>query len=89
MIVEDIYDSGNSLFVMNESLKALKPKRLSYAIAFHKKNPENLKYKFYADYIGFFIPDKFVIGYGLDYNQYFRELPHLCIISQKGIDTFK
>ena len=34
----------------------------------HKRNTQNLKYQYFADYIGFFIPDRFVFGYGMDYN---------------------
>ena len=43
---------------------------------------------FKADYCGFSIPDKFVIGYNIDYNEAFRDMGHLCVISQKGIDAF-
>ena len=67
-MVEDIYDSGNSLHVMDKALVAMKPLDLQYTILFHKKNPRNLKFNFYSKYIGFFVPDVFVVGYGLDYN---------------------
>jgi hypoxanthine phosphoribosyltransferase len=67
----------------------MKPASLKYAIIFHKKNPKNLEYNFYADYIGFLIPDVFVFGYGMDYNELFREMSHLCVISQKGVEAFK
>ena len=51
-----------------DKLHQLGANSVRFAIAFHKKNPENLKFNFYADYIGFIIPKKFVIGYGLDYD---------------------
>lgn len=67
----------------------MQPNDLQYAILFHKKNTKNLKFNFFAKYIGFFVPDVFLIGFGLDYNEKFREIAHLCKISQKGIETFK
>ena len=81
IVVEDIYDSGSSLNQMDAALRAFQPLSLEYAIIFHKKNPKNLKYNHYSKYIGFFIPDYFVIGYGLDYNEQFRDLSHLAVIS--------
>ena len=44
---------------------------------------------FKAHYVGFSVPDLFVIGYNMDYNEAFRELPHVCIINQTGIQRFK
>jgi hypoxanthine phosphoribosyltransferase len=49
----------------------------------------NLEIGYFADFIGFIIPTHFVIGFGLDYNEHFRELPHLCKINKHGIETFK
>ena len=57
LIIEDIYDTGSTLMRVHDHLKAMGPESLKYAIAFHKKNPKNLKYNFFADYIGFVIPD--------------------------------
>jgi hypoxanthine-guanine phosphoribosyltransferase len=55
----------------------------------HKKNPVNLQFNFYPDFIGFFIPLRFIIGYGLDNNEYNRDIKHLCTISQKGIEKYQ
>jgi hypoxanthine-guanine phosphoribosyltransferase len=41
-----------------------------------------------SEYIGFFVPNAFVIGYGMDINEYLRDLKHLCVINQKGIERF-
>ena len=84
MIVEDIYDSGNTFETLALHIQELKPKDVQYCIAFHKKNVKNLKYNFKAKYTGFYIPDLFVFGYGMDYNERFREMSHLCIINEKG-----
>jgi hypoxanthine phosphoribosyltransferase len=48
-----------------------------------------LELNYWAEYIGFFIPDKFVIGYGLDYNEKFRDIMHLCVLNDAGIEKFK
>ena len=62
---------------------------VEYAIAFHKRNSVNLEFNFQGKYTGFTIPNYFVIGYGLDYNEKFRDLPHLCVINQAGKDKYK
>ncbi len=74
---------------INEKVKAFNPKKLSYAIAFHKKNPQNLKYNFFGEYTGFLIPDQFVIGYAVGTNEDFTDLPHLCVINQNGLDYLR
>ena len=68
LVIEDIYDTGSTIMRVRDCLMAYAPKSLKYAVAFHKKNPKNLQYDFVADYLGFFIPDVFVFGYGMDYN---------------------
>ena len=89
LVIEDIFDSGSTIMRTRESLLSFGPADLRFSTIFHKKNPKNLKHSFFADYIGFIIPDFFVIGYGMDYNELFREMSHLCVISQEGIDAFK
>ena len=81
LVVEDIYDTGNSMSKLLISLRAKEPATLKVAVALHKKVAVNLKHGYFADYIAFFIPEFFAIGFGLDYNQYLREIPHLCKIS--------
>jgi hypoxanthine-guanine phosphoribosyltransferase len=70
-------------------LNDFEPASIKVAIAFHKKVEVNIHLNYFADYIGFLIPNYFVIGFGLDYNEKFRELPHLCKINKHGIETFK
>ena len=76
-----MYDTGNSMSVLSEALTFMKPKSLAYAILFHKKQTENLEHNFFAKYTGFLVPNHFVIGYGMDFNGLFRDMPHLGIIS--------
>jgi hypoxanthine phosphoribosyltransferase len=70
-------------------LEAFGPASLKIATLFHKKNPKNLGHNYFADYVGFLIPDEFIIGYGMDYNEYYRDLNHLCVINKSGIEYFK
>jgi hypoxanthine phosphoribosyltransferase len=52
-----------------------------------KRTPRSCGYK--ADFVGFSVPDHFVVGYNLDYNEAFREMPHICVISKEGIEYFR
>ena len=72
IIVEDIVDTGQTLFQFLKELKALGPSSVKLASLLVK--PEALKYEMAVDYKGFDIPNKFVIGYGLDYNGEGRNL---------------
>ena len=88
LVVEDIFDSGSTIMKTKETLEQYEPASLKFATLFHKKNPKNIKHNFFAHYVGFLIPDVFVIGYGMDYNQYYRDLSHLCVINEAGIKKF-
>lgn len=72
IIVEDIVDSGLSIKYIQELLKQHEPASMRVVSLLAK--PQSLKYDIKIDYIGFNIPSKFVIGYGLDYEQKFRNL---------------
>ena len=89
LIVEDIYDTGNSMKHMVDKITGFGAKDVKVCVLLHKKNPENLKLNFFADYTGYFVPCKFVLGYGMDYNELCRDMRHVCIISQYGIDKYK
>ena len=78
IIVEDILDSGNTLFYLTEILKARKPASIKLCTLLDK--PERRAKPITADYCGFAIPDAFVIGYGLDYAENYRNLPYVGIL---------
>lgn len=80
IIVEDIVDSGLSIKFIQELLANHKPASVKIASLLVK--PESLKYKVKIDYIGFEIPNEFVIGYGLDYAQKFRNLNSIYALSE-------
>ena len=74
-------DSGLTMRIVLDKIKEAKPKQLKVAVAFHKKTPKNVDWGYFADYTGFLMPETFVLGYGMDYNGLFRDLPHLCRIN--------
>ncbi len=80
IIVEDIVDSGLSMKYIEELINELNPASMKIASLLVK--PNSLKYDIKIDYIGFEIPDKFVIGYGLDYAQRYRNLRSLYILEE-------
>lgn len=75
IIIEDIVDTGRTLKLLCELLNEKKPASLEVVTLLDK--PDRRKVGFKADYIGFEIPDKFVIGWGMDYNQKYRNLPYI------------
>ena len=77
IIVEDILDSGNTLYYLMEVLKARKPASVKICTLMDK--PERRTKPITADYTGFSIPDAFVVGYGLDYDEKYRTLPFVGI----------
>lgn len=79
IIVEDIVDSGLSLKYIEEIFSKHTPKSIKVCSLLMK--PESLKYDIKIDYIGFKIPNKFVIGYGLDYAQKYRNLKLIYALS--------
>lgn len=81
LIVEDIVDSGMSMHYLFETLKTRKPASIKLMTLLDK--PERRRVELNADYTGFTIPDEFVIGYGLDYAEKYRNLPDVCILSPK------
>ncbi|MCP5062911.1 MAG: hypoxanthine phosphoribosyltransferase [Ignavibacteriae bacterium] len=80
IIVEDIVDTGLSIKYINDMLSKHNPASVKIASLLVK--PDSLKYKSKIDYIGFEIPNEFVIGYGLDYAQKFRNLNSIYALSK-------
>ena len=78
IIVEDIVDTGLTLAYLQEILHARGPKSLKTACLLSK--PSRRKVNVKVDYIGFTIEDRFVVGYGLDYAEQYRNLPYLAVL---------
>ena len=80
LILEDIFDTGNSLnFLYNHLLKK-KPASLKVCTLLDKPGRRNPEVTVKPDYVGFTVPNAFVVGYGLDYNEAYRNLPYVGIL---------
>ena len=78
IILEDILDSGLTLKFVKERLLTMGPASLKICTLLDK--PERRKVDIYADYIGFTVPNEFVVGYGLDYDEFYRNLPFIGVL---------
>ena len=78
IVVEDIVDSGRTLSYLLEVLRSREPKSLRLCTLLDK--PERRVVDVNVDYTGFQIPDEFVVGYGLDYAQKYRNLPYIGVV---------
>ncbi len=78
IVVEDILDSGNTLYYLMDLLRLRKAASVSICTLLDK--PERRTKPITADYVGFTVPDAFVVGYGLDYDQKYRNLPYIGIL---------
>lgn len=83
LIVEDIVDTGISMDYLLKALSEFKPAKLSIITLLHK--PDAFQFNYALDYVGFEIPNKFVVGYGLDYDGFGRNLPNIYQLSTPKI----
>ena len=81
IIVEDILDSGNPLYYLLDVLKLRKAASIRICTLLDK--PERRAKPIQADYTGFVVPDAFVVGYGLDYNQQYRNQPYIGVLKEE------
>ena len=84
IIVEDIIDSGFTINFLVNRLRESGPKSVAVATALYKK--EVAKLDFEVEYVGFEIPPEFVVGYGLDYNERYRNLKDVMVMEPEDID---
>ena len=82
LIVEDIVDTGLTMQYLFKNLATRRPASVRLASLLHK--PARTKVDIHIDYLGFTIEDVFVIGYGLDFDQHYRNLPYLGILHPEG-----
>jgi len=80
LIIEDILDSGNTLSHLIKELNARNPASLKLCVLLDKPERRMPGVVLRPDYLGFTIPDEFVVGYGLDYNQHYRNLPYIGVL---------
>lgn len=82
LLVDDILDTGNTLGQVVERVRTLQPRSLKVAVLLRKRGRQVVPCE--PDYCGFEIPDVFVIGYGLDYNDDYRHLPYVGVLEGEG-----
>lgn len=83
ILVEDIIDTGVTLKTLTQMLATRAPESLKVCSLLDK--PSRRRVDFEGDYVGFKIPDEFVVGYGLDYAEQYRNLPEVCTLNPEGI----
>lgn len=84
VILEDIFDTGSSLDFTYNYLLSKEPASLKIVTLLDKPERRNPEIKLQADYTGFVIPNEFVVGYGLDFNEKFRNLPYIGILKPEA-----
>jgi len=82
LVVDDILDSGLTLKQIIDNLNSRRPRSLKVVVLMDK--PDRRRVDIKSDYVGFKIPNKFVVGYGVDYAERFRNLPYVGYIEEKG-----
>ena len=83
LILDDILDSGHTLAAIREKLQTAGPRSIKVCVLLSKKKQRARKVD--ADYLGFEIEDEFVVGYGLDYDERYRNLPHIGVLRKELI----
>ena len=84
VILEDIFDTGNSLDFVFKHLQAKEPASLKICTLLDKPERRNPDVTLQADYVGFTIPNVFAVGYGLDYNEHYRNLPYVGVLKPEA-----
>lgn len=84
VILEDIFDTGNSLEFTYKHLMSKEPASLKICTLLDKPDRRNPAVTVVPDYVGFTIPNEFVVGYGLDFNEHFRNLPYVGVLKPEA-----
>ena len=85
LVIDDIFDTGHTLVEVLSFLRELQPRSIRTAVLVLKKGKQAVELR--PDYVGFEIPDVFVVGYGLDYNDAYRNLPYLAALEPSDIES--
>jgi hypoxanthine phosphoribosyltransferase len=87
LLVDDIFDTGHTLVRVLEKMQDFGPTSIRSAVLLRKKGRQEVKYQ--PDFVAFDIPDEFVVGYGLDYEDMYRNLPYLAALEADDIARHK
>ncbi|MCA9145883.1 MAG: hypoxanthine phosphoribosyltransferase [Planctomycetaceae bacterium] len=83
LVVDDIFDTGHTLVEVVAKLKELSPSSVKTAVLLRKHGRQEVDFS--PDFVAFEIPDEFVVGYGLDYADQYRNLPHLAVLEPEDL----
>jgi hypoxanthine phosphoribosyltransferase len=85
LLLDDIFDTGKTIVGLIDQLQALQPASIRVAVLLRKEGRQKVQFK--PDYCGFAIPNEFVVGYGLDYNDENRNLPYLAALDETELGS--
>lgn len=85
LLIDDIFDTGNTLEEVTQLMKGLGPTSLKSAVLLLKTGRQEVDWK--PEFVAFEIPDEFVVGYGLDYNDEYRNLPYLACLESSDLPS--
>lgn len=85
IVLDDILDSGQTLATVKGLIEQKNPASLRLGVMLDKKTKRTIDVK--VDYVGFEIPDEFVVGYGLDYNGYYRNYPEIAVLRPEAVPS--
>ena len=84
LLVDDIFDTGGTLMEVMAQIDELRPRSLRTAVLLLKEGRQQVAYR--PNYTAFTIPDQFVVGYGLDYDDMYRNLPHIAVLEEDEVE---
>ena len=87
LILEDIFDTGNSLDFTYKHVMTKEPASVKICTLLDKPERRNPNVTLQADYVGFTIPNEFVVGYGLDFNEHYRNLPYVGVLKPEAYNN--
>jgi|TARA_B100000809_G_scaffold205381_1_gene207097 hypoxanthine phosphoribosyltransferase len=85
LLVDDIFDTGHTLDEVQAMIQSMKPSILHTAVLLHKLGRQEVEIR--PDFIAFEIPDEFVVGYGLDYRDHYRNLPYVAVLEEADLEN--
>ncbi len=85
MVIDDIFDTGKTLQEVLRRIDSMGPQSLASAVLLHKEGRQTVSMT--PDFVAFRIPDEFVVGYGLDYQDLYRNLPYLAVLEPAEIEA--
>ncbi|TWT90413.1 Hypoxanthine-guanine phosphoribosyltransferase [Pseudobythopirellula maris] len=87
LLVDDIFDTGHTLVKVMDKMREFNPKSLRSAVLLRKHGRQEVEQQ--PDFVAFDIPDEFVVGYGLDYDDLYRNLPYLAAMESEDLERHK